>query len=122
MHWRKIQGDGSQGRKHGCSKSKKGQDQNKKQAHSDDTKHSIINQPGGKVSLEQAARVLPRSMYEPEQFSGVIHRMLDPKTVILIFASGKIVCAGAKQEDAIHRSVNSIHSELEQKNLMVYEQ
>ena len=42
---------------------------------------------GGKVSLEQAARTLPRSMYEPEQFPGLIHRMLDPKTVILIFAS-----------------------------------
>jgi len=36
---------------------------------------------GGKISLEQAARTLPRSMYEPEQFPGVIHRMIDPKTV-----------------------------------------
>ena len=27
---------------------------------------------GGKISLEQAARTLPRSMYEPEQFPGVI--------------------------------------------------
>ena len=76
---------------------------------------------GGKVSLEQAARVLPRSMYEPEQFPGVIHRMLDPKTVILIFASGKLVCVGAKKEDDIHRSVNQIHSELEEKNLMAYD-
>ena len=39
---------------------------------------------GGKIHLEQAARVLPRSMYEPEQFPGLIHRMLDPKTVILL--------------------------------------
>jgi len=76
---------------------------------------------GGTVKLEQAARILPRSMYEPEQFPGVIHRMLDPKTVILIFASGKLVCVGAKQEDDIHRSVNQIHSELEEKNLMAYD-
>ena len=76
---------------------------------------------GGTVSLEQAARTLPRSMYEPEQFPGLIHRMLDPKTVILIFASGKLVCVGAKQEDAIHGSVNQIHSELEEKNLMSYD-
>ena len=76
---------------------------------------------GGKVSLEQAARTLPRSMYEPEQFPGLIHRMLDPKTVILIFASGKLVCVGAKQEDDIHRSVNQIHSDLEEKNLMAYD-
>ena len=53
---------------------------------------------GGRVNLEQAARILPRSMYEPEQFPGLIHRMLDPKTVILIFASGKLVCVGAKLE------------------------
>ena len=76
---------------------------------------------GGTVNLEQAARVLPRSMYEPEQFPGLIHRMLDPKTVILIFASGKLVCVGAREEDEIHRSVNQIHSELEQKNLMSYD-
>ena len=37
---------------------------------------------GGRIHLEQAARTLPRSMYEPEQFPGLIHRMLDPKTVI----------------------------------------
>lgn len=76
---------------------------------------------GGKVNLEQAARTLPRSMYEPEQFPGLIHRMLDPKTVILIFASGKLVCVGARKEDEIRRSVNQIHNELEQKNLMAYD-
>ena len=76
---------------------------------------------GGTVKLEQAARTLPRSMYEPEQFPGLIHRMLDPKTVILIFASGKLVCVGAKKEDDIHRSVNQIHSDLEEKNLMAYD-
>ena len=43
---------------------------------------------GGKIHLNWRARVLPRSMYEPEQFPGLIHRMLDPKTVILLFASG----------------------------------
>jgi len=75
---------------------------------------------GGKVNLEQAARTLPRSMYEPEQFPGLIHRMLDPKTVILIFASGKLVCVGARIEKDIHRSVNQIHSLLEEKKLMVY--
>ena len=53
---------------------------------------------GGRIHLEQAARTLPRSMYEPEQFPGLIHRMLDPKTVILLFSSGKLVCTGAKKE------------------------
>jgi len=76
---------------------------------------------GGKIRLEQAARTLPRSMYEPEQFPGVIHRMVDPKTVILIFASGKLVCTGGKTEKDVYRSVNNLHSMLEEKELMVYD-
>ena len=76
---------------------------------------------GGKIHLEQAARTLPRSMYEPEQFPGLIHRMLDPKTVILIFASGKLVCTGAKKESDVYRSVHNLHALLEEKELMMYE-
>jgi transcription initiation factor TFIID TATA-box-binding protein len=76
---------------------------------------------GGKISLEQAARTLPRSMYEPEQFPGVIHRMLDPKTVILLFASGKLVCTGGKTEKDVYRSVNNLHSMLEEMGLMIYD-
>ena len=76
---------------------------------------------GGKISLEQAARTLPRSMYEPEQFPGVIHRMLDPKTVILLFASGKLVCTGGKTEKDVYRSVNNLHSMLEKMGLMIYD-
>jgi transcription initiation factor TFIID TATA-box-binding protein len=76
---------------------------------------------GGKIHLEQAARTLPRSMYEPEQFPGLIHRMLDPKTVILIFASGKLVCTGAKKESDVYRSVHNLHALLEEKELMLYD-
>ena len=76
---------------------------------------------GGKVHLERAARTLPRSMYEPEQFPGLIHRVLDPKTVILIFASGKLVCTGGKTEKDVYRSVNQLHNMLEEKNLMIYD-
>ena len=76
---------------------------------------------GGKIHLEQAARTLPRSMYEPEQFPGLIHRMLDPKTVILLFSSGKLVCTGAKKEPDVYRSVNNLHCLLEEKKLMMYE-
>jgi transcription initiation factor TFIID TATA-box-binding protein len=76
---------------------------------------------GGRVHLEKAARSLPRSMYEPEQFPGLIHRMLDPKTVILIFASGKLVCTGAKKESDVYRAVHHLHTMLEKKELMIYE-
>ena len=74
---------------------------------------------GGKIYLEQAARSLPRSMYEPEQFPGLIHRLIDPKTVMLLFASGKLVCTGAKTESDVFRSVNNLHVVLEEKDLMI---
>ena len=72
-----------------------------------------------KIHLEQAARVLPRSMYEPEQFPAIIHRLHYPKTVALIFASGRIVCVGAKSSDEIQSSVNTVHMELQQQNLIL---
>jgi len=75
---------------------------------------------GGKVHLEEAARQLVHSMYEPEQFPGLIHRMAEPKTVILLFASGKLVCTGAKKEIEVFRAVNNLHNVLEQKGLMIY--
>ncbi len=75
---------------------------------------------GGQVHLEVAARTVPRSMYEPEQFPGLIHRMLDPKVVILIFASGKLVCTGGKTAEDVYRAVNSLHVLLEEKGLMEY--
>jgi len=47
--------------------------------------------------------------------------MLDPKTVILIFASGKLVCTGGKTEEDMYRSVHLLHSMLEEKELMIYD-
>ena len=75
---------------------------------------------GGRIHLEEAARQLPKSMYEPEQFPGLIHRMADPKTVILLFASGKLVCTGGRTEADVYRAVNNLHATLEQKELMIY--
>ena len=48
-----------------------------------------------KLPIEKLARTLPKSMYEPEQFPGLIYR-IQGICVTLIFASGKGVIAGAK--------------------------
>lgn len=39
------------------------------------------------------------AQYEPEIFPGLIFKMREPKVVLLIFASGKIVLTGAKSRD-----------------------
>ena len=48
-----------------------------------------------KLPIETLARTLPKSIYEPEQFPGLIYRIQDSCTALL-FASGKGVIAGAK--------------------------
>jgi transcription initiation factor TFIID TATA-box-binding protein len=70
-----------------------------------------------KVDLETAADLLENVMYEPEQFPGLIYRMSDPKTVLLLFSSGKIVCTGGKSEKNVHESVNNLYEVLEEYEL-----
>jgi transcription initiation factor TFIID TATA-box-binding protein len=75
---------------------------------------------GGHIDLEKLTYSLKRTMYEPEQFPGVIYRMDDPKTVILIFSTGKLVCTGAKKETEVHRSIAKLQETLEEKELITY--
>ena len=76
---------------------------------------------GGMIDLEKAAYSLGHSMYEPEQFPGLIYRMVEPKVVILLFASGKLVCTGAKKEEDVYVAVEQLHTLLEETNLIFYE-
>jgi transcription initiation factor TFIID TATA-box-binding protein len=75
----------------------------------------------GLVDLEAAADVLENVMYEPEQFPGLIYRMGDPKVVILIFASGKLVCTGGKSAEMVDEAVAKVHGILEDFDLIYYE-
>lgn len=52
---------------------------------------------GFSIKLEALRHAAPKMCtYEPECFPGLIFRMQDPKVVLLIFSSGKIVLTGAK--------------------------
>jgi len=75
----------------------------------------------GRIELEEATYSLGRTMYEPEQFPGLIYRMDEPKVVILLFASGKLVCTGAKQEEDVYEAVTKLHETLELEDLIYYE-
>ena len=75
----------------------------------------------GSIDLETAADVLENVMYEPEQFPGLIYRMKEPKTVLLLFASGKLVCTGAKSEEMVYESVTNIIEVLDDYDLFIKE-
>merc|ERR1712167_123303 len=49
------------------------------------------------------------SSYEPELFPGLIYRMVQPKVVLLIFVSGKVVLTGAKVREETYTAFNNIY-------------
>jgi transcription initiation factor TFIID TATA-box-binding protein len=75
----------------------------------------------GKIDLETAADIMDNVMYEPEQFPGLIYRMPIPKVVMLLFASGKLVCTGAKHEDMVKEAVGKLHVLHKDYELIYYE-
>jgi len=75
----------------------------------------------GTIELEGATYNLDRTMYEPEQFPGLIYRMDEPKVVFLLFTSGKIVCTGATKEEIVYEAIAKLHKQLVEKGLIEYE-
>lgn len=43
--------------------------------------------------------------YEPEQFPGAILKVHDPKSALLLFKNGKVICTGAKTEADVKKSI-----------------
>jgi len=46
--------------------------------------------------------------YEPEQFPGLVYRMKDPKVVMLLFSTGKIICTGARNEENVEHALANL--------------
>ncbi len=64
------------------------------------------------IDLNMAAIVMEYAMYEPEVFPGLIYRMQEPKTVFLIFSTGRIVCTGAKKKEIVKEAVKKLNKEV----------
>ena len=44
--------------------------------------------------------------YEPEQFPGAILKLKEPKTSLLLFKNGKIICTGGRSEAEVETALN----------------
>jgi len=66
-----------------------------------------------RIDLEDIATKLTRTIYEPENFPGLIYMMDEPKVTLLLFTTGKVVCAGAKSEAAICSAIVKMRQTLE---------
>jgi transcription initiation factor TFIID TATA-box-binding protein len=70
------------------------------------------------IDLEAAADILDNVMYEPEQFPALIYRMAEPKVVILVFSSGKLVCTGAKSAEMVDEAIMKLYKILDEYGLL----
>ncbi|GJP29376.1 hypothetical protein CLOM_g16494 [Closterium sp. NIES-68] len=52
-----------------------------------------------RLDLKEIALRARNAEYNPKRFAAVIIRIREPKTTALVFASGKMVCTGAKSEE-----------------------
>jgi len=81
---------------------------------------------GGQVDLEgfyetgEKIGLGGRIMYEPEQFPGLIYRMENPKAVVLVFASGKLVCTGTEKEEEVYQAVMKLRQKLDENSAIIY--
>jgi len=62
-----------------------------------------------KLDIEKLARSLPKSLYEPEQFAGLIYR-LEGSCVALLFTSGKGVIVGAKTIEEVNSAYYEVNT------------
>ncbi|MDE1827842.1 MAG: hypothetical protein KGH65_01640 [Candidatus Micrarchaeota archaeon] len=60
------------------------------------------------LDLYGIARASTDIDYEPEQFPGAICKIKEPKTALLLFKNGKIICTGAKTEADIRKAIDQI--------------
>jgi len=56
--------------------------------------------------------------YEPEQFPGLVYRIKQPKVVVLIFSSGKLVITGGKSPEECEEGVRIVSTLLENMGLL----
>ena len=73
-----------------------------------------ISDLGGELNLNEVAMALglENVEYEPEQFPGLVYRIREPRVAMLLFGSGKIVCAGARKIDDVSLAVDNLSEEL----------
>ena len=74
----------------------------------------------GEINLNSIAITLglDRVEYEPEQFPGLVCRLDEPRVVVLLFGSGKLVCTGARRPSDVALSVTKITNELQAAGLL----
>jgi len=67
---------------------------------------------GKPVSLTKLARTQSNTEYNPEQFPGLVLRVKKPKSAVLVFSSGNLVCTGTKSIAQVKEVINQVIKQL----------
>ena len=69
---------------------------------------------GHELNLDDIAFELDGSEYDQMRFPGLIYKLKEPKTAVLLFRSGKMVCTGARSIAEVHTAINTVVEQLHQ--------
>jgi transcription initiation factor TFIID TATA-box-binding protein len=71
------------------------------------------------VSLSKLAKTQPNTEYNPETFPGLVLRIKKPKSAVLVFSSGNLVCTGVKSVAQVREVINQVIRQLKRVNVKV---
>lgn len=71
------------------------------------------------VPLTKLARTQPNTEYNPETFPGLVLRIKEPKSAVLVFSSGNLVCTGTKNKPEIRKVIDEVIKQLKKVNVDV---
>ncbi len=74
---------------------------------------------GKDVPLTKLAKTLPNTEYNPEQFPGLVLRIKKPKSAVLVFSSGNLVCTGTKSIAQVKEVIREVIKQLRKINVKV---
>ena len=63
---------------------------------------------GMDLNLNNLAMKLPNTEYEPEQFPGLVCKLMEARATFLLFSNGKVVCTGTKSEEEVDRALDML--------------
>ncbi len=63
---------------------------------------------GMDLNLNTLAMKLKNTEYEPEQFPGLVYKLIEAKATFLLFSNGKVVCTGTKSETEVHNALDML--------------
>jgi transcription initiation factor TFIID TATA-box-binding protein len=74
---------------------------------------------GKPVPLTKLARTQPNTEYNPDTFPGLVLRIKEPKSAVLVFSSGNLVCTGTKSTLQVRQVIDAVIKQLKKINVNI---